>query len=68
MLPTSETASPPLKSETQTGVGIIYGKTPQTSFCAGETLVTAWLKTEGIILTKRNAEWDTDPLSRIVTD
>ena len=45
-----------LKSEMQAGVDIIYGKTAQTSFCAGESLVTAWLTTDGIILTKRNAE------------
>lgn len=62
MLLTSKTASSPLE-----GVCIIYVKAQQTTFCAGETLVIAWLTTDGIISTQRNAEWDTDSLSRVGT-
>lgn len=38
-----------------------------STFFAGETLVAAWLTTDGIILAERNAEWDTHSLSRVVT-
>lgn len=54
------------KAKSQVEVGIIYGKTQQTSLWAGESLITAWRTTDGIILTQKNAERDIDSLSRDV--